>query len=134
LVPRPRKHLTIFHGVLAPASRLRGLIVPGSSANASKAKTARDRDARPPRHPWADLLRRVWSVDVLECRRCGGRMRIIAILMDAPSAARLLLHLGLPASAPTTAPPRGPPQPGLADETPANDLWADPPAYEDLPA
>jgi RNA polymerase sigma-70 factor (ECF subfamily) len=55
LVPRPRKHLTIFHGVLAPASRLRPLIVPGSSTNASKAETTKDRPPRPARHLWADL-------------------------------------------------------------------------------
>jgi len=133
LVPRPRKHLTIFHGVLAPASRLRPLVVPGFSTNAST-ETMKDRTPRPARHLWAGLLRRVWAVDVLKCGRCGGRMRIIAALMDAPSAARLLRHLGLPAAAPVIAAPRGPPQTRLAGGTPANDSWADPPAHEEIPA
>ena len=31
------------------------------------------------RHAWADLLRRVFAVEVLECPDCGGRMRILAI-------------------------------------------------------
>ena len=30
LVPRPRLHLTRFHGVLAPNARLRAAIVPGA--------------------------------------------------------------------------------------------------------
>ena len=29
------------------------------------------------RYAWADLLRRVFAVDVLECPDCGGRMRIL---------------------------------------------------------
>jgi len=30
------------------------------------------------RYTWAELMKRVWEVDVLECHRCRGRMRIMA--------------------------------------------------------
>jgi hypothetical protein len=121
LVPRPRKHLTVFHGVLASASKLRSKIVPARAAagpDSSSGKTGKAKAPRPGRHRWADLLRRVFAVDVLLCGRCGGRMRIIAALMDATSAARLLRHLGLPAEAPIAAPPRGPPAHAAPDESP----------------
>ncbi|MBM3985329.1 MAG: hypothetical protein FJ296_06540 [Planctomycetes bacterium] len=39
---------------------------------------------RPGRHPWADLLRRVFGVDVLRCPDCGGRRRIVAALTQGP--------------------------------------------------
>lgn len=62
---------------------------------------------------WADLLRRVFAVDVLECPRCGGRMRPLATI-HPPEATRAILEcLGLPARAPPTAPAR--PEADLAD-------------------
>ena len=51
----------------------------------------------------AELMRRVFAMDVLECDRCGGRMRIIAAI-HAPEAIRKILDsLGLPARAPPMA-------------------------------
>jgi hypothetical protein len=66
-----------------------------------------DAPERAPRLPWAELLRRVWRVDVLTCPRCGGDIRVVAVIDDEPVVARILRHLGYP----TTAPPRGPPRP-----------------------
>src|SRR5882724_12828988 len=31
---------------------------------------------------WADLMRRAFEIDVLACPRCGGRLRLIAIIED----------------------------------------------------
>ncbi len=31
---------------------------------------------------WADLLRHTFEVDVPECDRCGGRMKLVAMLTD----------------------------------------------------
>ena len=44
---------------------------------------------------WADLLHRVFAVDVLACPRCGGRMRILATIDDPRVVRRILAHLGL---------------------------------------
>jgi hypothetical protein len=39
------------------------------------------------------LIWRVFLKDVLECRRCAGRMQIVAALTSRPSIDRLLEHL-----------------------------------------
>jgi hypothetical protein len=51
--------------------------------------------SRPTRRGWADLLHRVFAVDVLACPNCGGRMRVIATIDDPRVVRRILRHLGL---------------------------------------
>ena len=52
---------------------------------------------------WAELMHRVWAIDVLECPRCLGRMRILAAF-HPPDAIRAILEcLGLPSRAPPIA-------------------------------
>jgi hypothetical protein len=41
-------------------------------------------------------------VDVLECPRCGGRMRILAAIQSQDAIRSILEHLGLPSRAPPT--------------------------------
>jgi hypothetical protein len=46
----------------------------------------------------------LWEVDVLECDRCGGRMRILAAI-NRPEAIKAILEcLGLPSRAPPISP------------------------------
>jgi hypothetical protein len=64
-----------------------------------------------PRSSWAQLLRRVLSVDALACPRCSTReqsvpMVVLAFLSDPDVVSRILRHLGLPVSAPALAPAR----------------------------
>lgn len=47
------------------------------------------------RVPWAELLRKVFAIDVLECPRCAGRLELIAFIADGGVARRILAHLGL---------------------------------------
>jgi hypothetical protein len=62
------------------------------------------------RPAWADLLRRVFAIDVLACPRCPSRLRILSVI-HSPSAARAILEsLGLPARAPPTDPARRDPE------------------------
>ena len=56
---------------------------------------------------WAQLLRRIYLVDVLACP-CGGRRAIVADLADSEVAVALLAHLGLPPFAPPIARARSP--------------------------
>ena len=51
--------------------------------------------SRPRRLPWADLLQRVYKIDVLTCATCGGRLRVIAFLTDENVTRRILDHLGI---------------------------------------
>jgi len=48
-------------------------------------------------------------LDVLACPRCGGRMRLVALVTDAASVRPFLRSLGASTDAPARAPPRGPP-------------------------
>lgn len=43
---------------------------------------------------WADLMRRVFEVDVLACPGCGGRLRLVAVLDASDATRRILRHLG----------------------------------------
>ena len=78
LVPRPRLHLTRFHGVLAPHAKLRAAIVPAPAENAS-GQSADHAHAQPSptRLSWARLLKRVFDIDLEHCPACGGALKII---------------------------------------------------------
>ena len=92
--------------------------------------------APPPRKahrlPWADLLRRVFLVDALDCPKCHGRMRIVTAVMEAAAVERILRHLGHELRAPSLTPARAPPERDPVDEPPGD--FVDPPAPEDFPA
>lgn len=45
-------------------------------------------------------MRRTVGIDVLECPRCGGRLRLMARIEDARVVARMLRHLALPTGEP----------------------------------
>jgi len=47
------------------------------------------------RAAWARLIRKVYEVDPLECPKCKGPMRVIALIEDAGVIRRVLEHLGL---------------------------------------
>jgi hypothetical protein len=123
LVPAPRAHLTRYHGVLGPAAALRPLIIPTTTTTQessdtlnppSQRSTAPDVDAEPvPEAPpptrhrnytWAELMKRVFLVDVLQCERCGGTMKILAAIQPPEVTARILECLGLPTRAPPLTP------------------------------
>ena len=62
------------------------------------------------RFTWAELLERVFAVDVLRCPRCGSRRRMIAMITDPATIQRILSHLRLPTKPLPIAPARPPPQ------------------------
>ncbi len=118
LVPPPRVHGLRYHGVFAPSSRVRQRVVPAAPGPvpptpATEARTrttekprrakSAEKTARTYRIPWADLLRKVFAIDVLACPECTGRMRLIAFIAEARVAKRILDHLGLD----STGPPLG---------------------------
>ena len=117
MVPPPRFHTTRYAGVLASASRWRPLIVPKPPPTLSAAGVAEPSCAPPPPcdtagsryRPWAELLKRTFGVDVETCPRCGGRMRLLALITDPPEVARFLRHHGELTEPPPRAPARAPP-------------------------
>ena len=123
LVPPPRFHLLRFHGIFAPNSKLRSLVVPKPPERASQCAHTADvvtlsgaapatptADASPYRLNWAAALKRVFAFDVLDCARCGGRLQIVAFI-EKPSVVKAILdHLGLPSAPLPLGKARGPPQ------------------------
>ncbi len=46
-----------------------------------------------PRRRWAELIRLIYEVDPLACPRCGGTMRVIALIQQPKVIDRFLKHL-----------------------------------------
>ena len=61
-----------------------------------------------PRIDWARLLRRSMGVDVLECPKCQGRLRVLAVITERQPVQRILSHLGMATEAPPLARARDP--------------------------
>ncbi len=68
---------------------------PGSSAAA---------DSHLRYYTWSELLQRVFEIDVLECPRCHGRLRILAQIHPPEATRKILDWLGLPSRPPPLAP------------------------------
>jgi len=62
---------------------------------------------------------RSFSVDVLECPKCHGRLRMIAVITEREAARRILAHLGLPTEPPPIARARDPTEEDVDDEVAA---------------
>ena len=106
LVPRPRLHLIRFHGVLAPHAKLRSAVVPATVEKCSE-RACEHAHGKSARMSWAQLLKRVFDIDVERCA-CGGKLKIIAAIEAPAVIVRILTHLGLPTRAPPRAPARQP--------------------------
>jgi Putative transposase/Transposase zinc-binding domain len=112
-VPPPRFHTVKYAGVLASASPWRKRIGPRPAKPEEKPAQVDDK-ATPKRkrggyRPWAELLRRTFAIDVLECPACKGRMKLVAMVTESRNIARFLSALGEPTDVPARSPNRGPP-------------------------
>ena len=81
-VPPKGQHLIRYHGVFAPASKLRSAIVPVLRRRADVPEVYLD---RPRRRwiAWGELILRVFKQDPQTCPGCGGRMRQVALVLGA---------------------------------------------------
>ena len=96
LVPKPRVNLTRYHGVLAPNHRWRGLVTPAKRGKGAKRLPNKEVASPAERHAamtWAQRLKRVFSVDIEVCGRCGGSLKVIACIEDQDIIDRILAHL-----------------------------------------
>jgi hypothetical protein len=89
-IPDPGKHRTLFYG--AYSNRVRG--------DRSPEKPDQPVVDAPPKKrrcsaSWARLISKVFQADPLTCRKCGGKLRLIAYVTDAGPIRRILDHLGL---------------------------------------
>ncbi len=119
LVPALRAHLTRYHGVLGPAAAWRPKIVPTGNDNrretevipqtGTQQSTVLPVETEPytessvhdRNYTWAELMKRLFLVDVLQCEHCGRRMKILAAIRSPTATVRILEWLGLPSRAST---------------------------------
>jgi len=116
LLPPPRKHLTTFHGVYGPASKLRSRVVrapevatttptePSASPAAPQKRTRLD---------WATLQARTFGEDVWACP-CGGRRTVLAVVTSRRTAEEVLQNLGMLTPRRALPQSQAPPQLALA--------------------
>lgn len=117
IIPRPKIHLTRYHGVLAPHYKHRKLIVPKppqvieATQILGSPNTEQAEPVSKARITWARLLKRVFNIDVEICADCGAKAKVIAAIEDPMVIRKILAHLGLPTKPPVilAARSRGPP-------------------------
>ena len=129
LVPPPKSHLVLYHGVLASHASWRKEILPEPqtpwlppweqpqdvpSVPLTPPRATSSQDASPAhrarRLSWAALLKRIFSLEMLKCSRCGGRRKVISFVTDPGALARICSSLGVSPEAPPLRPARPPPQ------------------------
>jgi hypothetical protein len=122
LVPPPRSHLVLYHGVLSSHAAWRREVIPEPVVlwvppwerdPAQPAESATEDTPRAPRSrrlSWGALLKRIFGLDVLRCSRCGGRRKVVAFVTDPAELRRICEALGVPHEAPPLHPARSPPQ------------------------
>jgi hypothetical protein len=119
LVPRPRINLILYHGVLGPRAAWRADVVRRQASADGRAVGVKESAAEQPLEDpaetarrqargrcWAALMERTFGFDVLACPRCGGRLRLIALIEQVAVISRILRHLGMPTEIPAPRPAR----------------------------
>ena len=131
LVPTPRANLIRYHGVLAPHAAFRPHIIPRpivisplatpeveedptiDSSSREESSSDQSPESIPTRriyYTWAQLLARVFLIDVLACPDCGSRMKVISVITDPEVIVPFLECVGLPPHPPPISPARAPPE------------------------
>ncbi len=117
-VPPPHFHVVRYAGALAPASKLRPLVIPPPPPTANDdpspctdCSTTSDKPSthRSGYRPWRELMLRSFAIDVEKCDRCGARLRLRALVLAAASIDRFLRRIGEPTEPPALSPARDPP-------------------------
>jgi hypothetical protein len=108
LVPPPRRHTTRYFGVLSSHATSRSEVVP-APATPPAASGEQDKPKRRSRYiRWAELLRRVFGIEIL-CTKCKAPLRLIALIKSEDIARKILTAMHLPSEVPKLHPARPPP-------------------------
>jgi len=120
LVPPPGNHDTCYFGVFAPHAKRRSRLVRGPKKECPTHSGYEEREPpvatlydqldplaggeeeRDAYIPWAELLRRVYQVDMLACP-CGGKRRFVSYVTEPEKIREGLEKLGLWSEAPPLA-------------------------------
>ena len=97
-IPDPRRHLVRYYGAYSNRARGQRRKAEAQLGAHGSSETSQEPVPTPPeraalRRRWADLIRRVYEVDPLVCRRCGGEMRVVSFITEPGQIRRILDHL-----------------------------------------
>ena len=123
MVPPARKHVVRYYGALGPRSPLRGAVTEATRGGAAlrelesgysvtivgKAVREVRKAASAAKRAWAACLRKIFEVDPVKCEKCGGAMKLAAVILDDRELDRILAHQGWPTEFPKTKASRAPP-------------------------
>ena len=93
-VPNPREHGVSYLGRCS--NRSRGARRRADEDPAARGAPAPSVSRKAFRRSWAQLLKRVWQIDVTLCPRCASELKILSAVVNSKSCHRLIDHLGLP--------------------------------------
>ena len=99
-VPLASKNLTRYFGIFAPAQRYRAAVARMAWQRSVLGQALADPGSRPERNrtsPWAELLRRLLTIDNLKCDQCGGDMKIVAVISASEATEVIPNQLGIDA-------------------------------------
>lgn len=107
LIPPPRKNMIRYHGIFGANSGLRAQIVPKPNQEIIEGQgSAEGSPCSGQGKRWAQLLARVFGVDVLSCPRCESRMTIISFITESKAIKDILASLQMATAPPEVAPAR----------------------------
>lgn len=109
MIPLPGRNLLRYNGQFAPQGRWRDQVVIRPRKRKKAGCPAGPEEQRK-KMRWAELLKRAFLFDILECHRCQGRRELIAVIKDSDTVTRILDHVGINSTPPRFEPARAPPQ------------------------
>jgi hypothetical protein len=97
-IPEPRRHLVRYYGAYSNRARGQRRKAEEKLGAHGSSETSQEPVPTPPeraalRRRWANLIRRVYEVEPLVCRRCGAEMRVVAFITDPRVVKRIVDHL-----------------------------------------
>lgn len=114
-IPDPRRHLVRYYAAYSNRARGQRRKAAEKLGAHGSSETSQEPVPTPPqraalRRRWANLIRRVYEVEPLVCRRCGAEMRVIGFITDPRVVKRIVDHLRK-RDRPVRPPPPRVPQP-----------------------
>jgi len=120
IIPPTRFNLIRYHGVLAPNSKVRPHIIPKSKEQQEEEKAVNEYPENETeeqaaakkrnRLTFAQLLKRLFKIDIEKCKKCGGKLKFRSAITDHSSIKRYLEGTGLKSTPPQPKPAKPPPQ------------------------
>lgn len=149
LVPPARKHVVRYYGALGPRSPLRSAVTEATRGGATlrelesgyrvtiAGKVAREarKAGSAAKRAWAACMRKIFEVDPVRCEKCGGGMRLAAVILDDRELDRILAHQGWATEFPKMKASRAPPgKEERGEESSQEDPRGDSDGRQDFPS